>query len=248
MGDPALARCSEKIRNLNDKDLFDRDPSSGVLSDSAWYIARNCIDVIGKLGGLAEVDLLKSTADDPDFRIRREALSNVGKMDAKEGVFLARLKLNDKEPEVVETAVNVMGNLQARDHADDLIELLFVESRYRSAVIQALAKIGGEKAESLLLAALRFGGTKPAARVFEEDFELRKAAVKALGQIGGKRTKEAFERFLASWENPVTRLAKFPFRSQIHGKQLAEVVGEAMARLRYRMQSSKPATAVEGAN
>ena len=238
LGERSLGVCCAKLRNLNDKDLFTRDVSSGMLSDHAWYIARNCVDLIAKIGGKSEVDLVRQTADDPDWRIRRESLAALVKLDAKEAIFLARLKLGDKEPDVVEAAIQALGLLQAREHADDLIELLFVERRYRPVVVAALTKIGGAKAESILLAALRFRSRTPAARVFADDFQLRQAAVRALGHVGGRQTLTECDRLLGQWRNPVTRFVRFPVRSLVKWKEFIPAVTEAESRVRYRLASA----------
>lgn len=239
MGGRILFVCSEKLRNLSDQERFGRDASGEMLEDNAYFIVRNCIDLVARLGGPEHLEVLRHNAEDPDFRVRREVVNELPRLNASEAVFLARQKLNDPEPEVVECAVNVLGNLQAREHIDDLLEVLFVDSQHRQTVIKALAQIGGEKAESILLASLAFRGKTPAARVFAEDFQLRLAAVKALGRVGREKTDRELIRFTAVWQNPLRRLINIPLRSMIQKRELLAAVQDAQDRVRYRLQENR---------
>ena len=73
--------------------------------------------------------------------------------DHHEAVFLARMRLEDPSREVVETAINTLGTLQARDTVNNLVDIFYAEPDLRTIVIQALAKMGGDDAEKLLMGA-----------------------------------------------------------------------------------------------
>ena len=242
LGPATLTLCAERLRHLNDGEAYPR-MVTGALVDAAWYTVRNCIDLVAKLGAADHVLLLRGVADDGDARVRRGALGALAKLDPKEAVFLARKRLGDPDPGVIETAIQLLGSLQARDHADDLIEVLYVDARYRAAVVQALAKIGGEPAESILLAALRFRGKTAAARIFAEDLALRLAAVKALGTVGGARSEAELAAFLAAGRNPLRRLWRFPVGSVTRGQELFDAAVEAGNRIRYRLRERPAAPA-----
>ena len=235
IGDKTLAVCNWKLKSLEDTGLFRRQ-TNGSMDDSDYYTARNAIELVSKLGGLEEINLLKDLADDQDPRIRREIMLSLSRLDPQEGAFLARLRLTDVDPEMVKSAISTLGNLRVEGSENDLIDLFFAQPELRTSILTALASIGGLESEKIMVAAakLRFGGNL--GRIYRMDPELRLIAIKSLGQCGGKIGGIALRRFIRILKNPFFRLFLWPLRSMGKRKDLLKIAQDALARVDFRLK------------
>jgi len=97
------------------------------MNHPKWYFVRNLCTVLGEIGDRCAVPLLLRAAAHPDYRVRREAVSALGKL---------------RPPEAVPALGMILSNERIFEPGD-------VES-VRIAAALTLYRIGGEEAESYL--------------------------------------------------------------------------------------------------
>ncbi|GEM_PF-5561242 len=233
IGEKSLVVCSWKLRNLNDPSQFPRLREGGEMSDEAYYVARNAIDITAKLGGERELELLREVSDDPDPRVRIEALSAMTKINKHEAAILAKLRLHDSDGKVVEGAINILGQLAQQDTTDELIDLFYAEPALRPSIINALGRIGGDEAEKLLIGATRFYFGGNVVKIFRDSDELRHAALKALGNIGRETARANLRRFNRRVGIFFLRLFFVPLRFK--RKEALKISRDAFSRIELRM-------------
>ena len=237
IGEKTLSVCSWKLQSLDDPKEFPRS-LAGVLDEGPYYIARNAISLLAKLGDKKEKQMLKDMADDPDPRIRREIIQTLARIDKEEAEFLAKMSLNDQDDLVVRAAINTLGNLKSIEAEKNLIDLFFARPELRLPIIEALASIGGDEAEEILIGStfLRFGGNS--GRIYRTDNELRMAALKALGQCGKKRGQASLRRLIRSLKNPFLRILIFPMRTIGSRKEVLKIAENSLSRVNFRLKSN----------
>lgn len=235
IGEKTLEVTTWKLRSLDDHGQFPR-MDDGTLEDDAYYIARNCVDLMAKLGKDMHIQLLKDLADDKDPRIRREVMVSLASIEPEEGAFLARLRLTDQDILVAKAAISTLGKVRADGSQGDLIDLFFAKPELRESIINALGNIGGKEAEDLLINAtkLRMGGS--AVKVFTGEPELRKPAIQALGQCAGQTGRTALRKFIGKMKNPLLRAMIFPMKQLGSLKEMQKVTQDALARTDFRLK------------
>lgn len=83
------------------------------LNDSRWYVVRNIIYILGKIGDKVAVDYLLKTVNHSDIRVRKEGIKALGELGAP-GVFPAlRECFNDPEVQIRTAAVRALGNIRS---------------------------------------------------------------------------------------------------------------------------------------
>ena len=233
IGEGSLAICSWKLKNINDPTQFSRQSERGGMFDESYYVARNCIDLVAKLGGEREVNLIREVSDDRDARVRREAITAMAKLNPHESMILAKMRLHDENKEVVETAVGVLGQLGTEEHSRELVDLFYAEPSLRLPIINALGRIGGPEAEKLLLPAAnyRYGGNL--GKIYQENDDLRSAALKALGSVGKEAARNVLRRFIRRGSNVLFRIFFVPMRFK--RRDLLKVANDALSRVELRL-------------
>ncbi len=236
IGEGSLSICTWKLKNIKDPTQFSRTSENGPMIDESYYVARNCIDLVAKLGGEREVQLIREISDDRDPRVRREAITAMAKLNPTETVILAKMRLHDEDKEVVEGAIAALGQLGTEEHVRELIDLFYAEPSLRLTIINALGRIGGAEAEKLLLpaAAYRYGGNL--GRIYRENDELRSAALRALGVAGREQARTALRRFIRRGSNMLFRVFFVPMR--FRRKEMLKVAGDALSRIELRMNKA----------
>lgn len=230
MGDKSLTVCAWKLKKLADTQEFPRKTET-KLTEDAYYVARNAIDLIAKIGGKRDIELIRGVSDDLDGRIRAEAITATTRLDENEGLLLAKLRLADNDPHVIEAAVAVVGRLGSRDDAKALVDLFYAEPGLRVGIVRTLGRLANEEAEELLLGAtvIRYGGGL--GKIFRDDDELRMLALKALASVGREKARAALRRFILFNGNPFLRMMFVPWNYRKQSKNLVETAKEALERV-----------------
>ncbi len=239
IGEKTLSVTVWKLKSINDDTIFSRS-ESGILSDNSFFILRNCIELVEKLGNEEHVNLLKEFADDTDPRIRKQIMLTLAGMDPDQGAFLARTHLTDPDSTVSKAAVATLGKLKLKGSQRDMVDLFLApKPELHMAIINALANIGGKEAEELLSYAsyLRFGGAT--ANYFHSDPDLRIAAIRALGQCADKKGLAVLRKLARKLKNPFVRIFLFPLQSMRMRKELLKVTQEALIRAKFRVEKSE---------
>jgi hypothetical protein len=83
------------------------------LHDSRWYVVRNIIYILGKIGDKAAVDYLLKTVNHSDIRVRKEGIKALGELGVP-GVFpVLRGCFNDPEVRIRTAAARALGNIRS---------------------------------------------------------------------------------------------------------------------------------------
>lgn len=107
---PARKNVINALISLGRKDI--QSLAKG-LYDSRWYVVRNIIYILGKIGDKAAVDYLLKTVNHSDIRVRKEAIKALGELGAP-GVFPAlRECFNDPEVQIRTAAARALGNIRS---------------------------------------------------------------------------------------------------------------------------------------
>ncbi|HBR21640.1 MAG TPA: hypothetical protein DD713_03595 [Nitrospiraceae bacterium] len=107
---PARKNVINALISLGRKDI--QSLAKG-LYDSRWYVVRNIIYILGKLGDKASVDYLLKTVNHSDIRVRKEGIKALGELGAP-GVFPAlRECFNDPEVQIRTAAARALGNIRS---------------------------------------------------------------------------------------------------------------------------------------
>jgi tetratricopeptide (TPR) repeat protein len=81
------------------------------LSDSRWYVVRNIIYVLRRIGDRRVVEFLIRAAHHSDIRVRKEVIKALGEMGAQGVIQTLREFLEDPEPSVRIAAVRALGTV-----------------------------------------------------------------------------------------------------------------------------------------
>ena len=107
---PARKNVINALISLGRKDM--QSLAKG-LSDSRWYVVRNIIYILGKIGDKAAVEHLLKTVHHGDIRVRKEGIKALGELGAP-GVFPAlRECFNDPEAQIRTAAARALGNIRS---------------------------------------------------------------------------------------------------------------------------------------
>jgi len=136
---------------------------------------RNIVsDILTKYDDICYEHLRKFLLD-PDADFRQFALDIWGTIASKKDWETVRYLLNDSNKNVVVSAIMALGNIRVTDVLDDLIKKYDEDDEYKPFVLNAVAKIGGEKAKKLISEALSN----------ETDQMLQLAAIDSLSYLDG---------------------------------------------------------------
>src|SRR3989339_185724 len=107
---PARKNVINALISLGKKDI--QSLAKG-LYDSRWYVVRNIIYILGKIGDKVAVDYLLKTVNHSDIRVRKEGIKALGELGTP-GVFPAlRECFNDPEVQIRTAAARALGNIHS---------------------------------------------------------------------------------------------------------------------------------------
>jgi HEAT repeat protein len=177
----------------------------GVLSQRAygepWYVARNMVWVMGRIGTAAVLPYLKRWSGHEDVRVRVEVARSAGKVRCSAAPTLLCDMLNDAEARVRQTAVWSLARLGDPRALPRLRHLLFEERAFRSRRVEErddFFRTYGRLADENAFQELR--------RLVEQrqlvgvgwHAELRRGAALALGEIDRPEALEILKQQAAS--------------------------------------------------
>ncbi len=81
------------------------------LSDDRWYVVRNIIYILRKIGDKRAVDHLLKTVKHGDLRVRKEVIRTLGELGGAGVLQALRECLDDPEPEVRSAALKALANM-----------------------------------------------------------------------------------------------------------------------------------------
>ena len=98
--------------------------ATALLADSRWYVVRNMLLLLRRVGDPGSVPAVRKCADHPDLRVRLEAIRNLFAFDPGVPRELLRRALTHPDPRQAEAAMELAGE-HAISEAVEPIEPLF---------------------------------------------------------------------------------------------------------------------------
>lgn len=169
------------------------------LRDHRWYVVRNVVGVLGRIGNPKAIPYLKDTIKHEESRVRRETIRALELMGGPEAARVMLLALDDPSTRLRIKAVNLIGKTGEKAALEPLSEMMkskhFKEKseEEKKAVLFSLAEVGKDQVVPALGKIARkrswFGRQK--------DQDAKILAIKALGLIdtaGSRHTLEELSR------------------------------------------------------
>jgi HEAT repeat protein len=153
-----LARTENRRTRLRLLDLIARlgpgvaRDATALLSDPRWFVVRNMLLLLRRVGDARSVPSVRRCVDHPDLRVRLEAIHTLFTFDRDVPGDLLRAVLNDRDPRQAEAAVELAGKYGIAEAVDPIVELLRARDplgkrrAVRLKAIRALAAIGDPRA------------------------------------------------------------------------------------------------------
>lgn len=80
------------------------------LNDPRWYVVRNIIYILRRIGDRRSIDYLIKTVKHPDIRVRKEVIKTLGELGGKEVIQILKEFLDDTDMQVRIASVKSLGN------------------------------------------------------------------------------------------------------------------------------------------
>jgi hypothetical protein len=162
--------CSRALIELpyEYKDLASRYVSPYIL-DNNIELRNLSGDILIKLGQ-SSIGYMINYLDNPDYVIRQFACDVIGKISNPSALDSIYRLLHDENPNVVNSAIEAIGNIGDVSSFDVLVSLYGTNDDLKPGIIEAIGKIGSNESENFLLECLKT----------EDDTFLKTAAIDSL--------------------------------------------------------------------
>ena len=116
-----------------------------LLADPRWYVVRNVLLILHRVGDRESVEAVRQCAQHPDLRVRLEAIKGLLEMDLETARGLLAEAINDPDPKLAETAIGLAGAYGIAEAVEPLLGI--VEGwdfwgRRRALRLRALRALG----------------------------------------------------------------------------------------------------------
>lgn len=179
-----------------------------LLSDERWYVVRNMVLILHRVGDRGSVDALRRCAEHPDLRVRLEAIKGLLKLDLETARGLLARAIHDPDPKLAETAIGLAGAYAIAEAVEPLLGIVEpwdLLGKRRSLRLRALRALG-ELADPAALPRLdRFFRNWLLPVVALEE---RRAAYRALQSFPLEARQEVVERGLRSSDDEIRSLCQ----------------------------------------
>ncbi len=181
--------------------------ATALLTDSRWYVVRNMLLLLRRVGDPGSVPAVRKCADHPDLRVRLEAIRNLFAFDRDVPRELLRRALTHPDPRQAEAAMELAGEHAMVEAVEPIVAFLQARDLFgrrrnvRIRAIRALAAIGDPTALDGL------GRFRARFQLFPPALEERREIYRTLGSYppearrvwaeSGRRSRDAAIRRLA---------------------------------------------------
>jgi hypothetical protein len=126
------------------------------LRDQRWFVVRNTVMILGRIGGDRALRYLAATAAHPDHRVRREVITAVAQNVSEEAIEIVCGFLKDGEPELRAIALDSLGRMKGRRPFETIRNI--IQSSYfagypvneQEQFLIAYSSLGGEEVTDFL--------------------------------------------------------------------------------------------------
>jgi len=126
--------------------------ATGLLSDPRWYVVRNMLLLLRRVGDSRSVPAVRRCVDHPDLRVRLEAIHTLFAFDREVPRGLLRKALHDPDLRQAEAAMELAGKYGIAEAVEPIVAYLCAWDPFgkrrtvRLKAIRALAAIGDPRA------------------------------------------------------------------------------------------------------
>lgn len=189
-------------------------PATELLGDTRWFVVRNMIVLLQRVGDRGALAEVRACASHPDLRVRLEAIKYLLACDPQVPRDLLARAIHDPDPKMAEAAVTLAGNYGIREAVDPLLEIVEdwdILGRRRSIRVKALKALG-ELADPAALPRLdRFFRNWLVPLVALDE---RRTAFRSLQSYPAEARTEIVERGLRSRDAEIRRICRDLARTQ----------------------------------
>jgi HEAT repeat protein len=176
------------------------------ISDPRWFVVRNVVQILGEIGGIAVVSLLRSAARHPDVRVRQDVVSALAGVELKHARPVLLKMLEGADARIFSAVLHQLSGERDPGTARYLLQMLQdpeFEQRpveEKRAIHLALSSVAGDEVVSDLEAELHkgnwFGGGLD---------DQRRAIARILARIGTRLARMVLERGAQSRRAPLRK-------------------------------------------
>jgi HEAT repeat protein len=181
--------------------------AASMLGDSRWYVVRNMLLLLRRVGDPGSLPEVRRAAAHPDLRVRLEAIRSLFEFESSLPRELLRNAVRNRDPRIAEEAIELAGTHGFHEAVEPLVELL-AESDWsgrrralRLKAIRALGELGdGRALAGLRRFAARFAWPPVA-------LEERRALYEVLGSFPPDARRPFVERGRRARDPEIRRMA-----------------------------------------
>jgi len=174
------------------------------LDDDRWYMARNMVYILGRIGKAECLPYLETALDHPDARVRREAVQAISMSASREkAIRHLKRKLNDMDSKIRGFAALRLARIGGEEALRPLLDLLLSRAFQKREIheiklfLQAIGTLGSDGAVPALFRILLkksfFGKIRTD--------EIRKCGAHALAAIGTQEAVTALRKVSVMGDN-----------------------------------------------
>jgi len=197
----------EALITIGKKDI---QALSRGLNDQKWYVVRNIIYILRKIGDRRAIEYLLKTVRHADIRVRKEVIKALGELGGREGIQTLRECLDDPDMQVRISAVKsfaAIGSEAAkRITLDKIAEKNFKEKDFeeKREFFEALSRWKDKEVLDFLVKILKTRSFFGRAKLYES----KACALFSLGLLGNKdalpllyKYKDSSNKLLSDYSN-----------------------------------------------
>jgi hypothetical protein len=179
-----------------------------LLADERWYVVRNMVLILHRVGDPGSVQAVRDCALHPDLRVRLEAIKGLLKLDLETARGLLARAIHDPDPKLAETAIGLAGTYAIAEAMEPLLGIVDqwdLLGKRRSLRLKALRALGDLANPAALPRLERFFKNWLIPVVALEE---RRAAYRALQGYPLQARREIVERGLRSRDDEIRSLCQ----------------------------------------
>jgi HEAT repeat protein len=189
------------------------------LEDNRWYVVRNIIYVLRKIGDKRAIEYLLKTVRHGDIRVRKEVIKTLGELGGREVIQTLKDALSEQDMQVRITAVKALGTMGSevakKIIIDDISKKKFKEKDFdeKKEFYEVVSRWKDAEVFNFLIKALKrkafFGRSR--------NFENRACAAFSLGLLGNKDALPPLYKVKDSNNNLLKEFSVAAIRRLEHG-------------------------------
>jgi hypothetical protein len=216
----ALAEEQDKSRRRRILDLLVSlgpviaAPATELLSDDRWYVVRNMIVLLQRVGDASALPAVRRCAEHYDLRVRLEAIKWLLAYDPEVPRDLLEKAIHDPDPKLAEAAVALAGSYGIKEAVGPLLKIvegLDLMGKRRSLRVKALKALGELADPSVLPGLERYFANSLVPLVALEE---RRVAFRSLLSYPPEARRPLVERGLRSRDPEIRRICEALRRGQ----------------------------------